>query len=108
MERMHEIMKERLEADEALSLFLEARQNTLDRLDQEMAFAGPIKIGDVVVANDCSRAGTKIIIDRLWISNDQSLLRGRYGVRAKGRVLKKDGTPGLLMAEYFIEVGVAP
>ncbi len=103
MERMHEIMKERVEADEAFNLSQEARANTIDRLNKEMALNGPVKIGDIVKVTGFSHRGKKMIVDSLWIVNDWDV-----GIKAKGRVLKKDGTPGLLMAHYFIEVAVAP
>ncbi len=108
MERMHEIMKKRLEADEALSSFKDTHRSLIESLNKEMSIRGPIKIGDIVEVTGYSCRGKKMVVDRLWISNDQSWLRGRYGVKAKGRVLKKDGTPGLRIAYYFIEVGCAP
>ncbi len=104
MERMHEIMKERVEADEAHDLFMEARRGTIARLDEEMAAVGPVKIGDIVEVTDYSYRGKKMIVDRLWITSDYS----GVGVKGRGRVLKKNGTPGLMKAGYFIKVAVAP
>lgn len=103
MERMHEIMRERVEADEAFDILKKERQKTLDRLDVEIAHAGPIKLGDIVDITGFSHRGKKMIVDHLWIVDDWDV-----GVKAKGRVLKKDGTPGLLTAIHFIEVAVAP
>ncbi len=104
MERMNEIMKERLEADEASSNFEDSQRSLINSLDKEMAIVGPIKIGDIVDVTGYSHHGKKMIIDYLWISNGWD----GVGIRARGRVLKKDGTPGLMIAKYFIEVGIAP
>ncbi len=106
MGRMHEIMKERVEVDEVLSRFVKVRKNILNRLDEEMKTVGPIKVGDIVTANDDDHAGEKMMVDVVWIVNE----RGKLGVIAEGRVLKEDGTPcgEWEMAEHFIEVGAAP
>lgn len=104
MERMHEIMKERIKADEAFDLYKKAWQNVLNRLDEEMETAGPIKIGDIVVSNDDENNGLKMIVEVVWIINGLS----DVGVIGHGRLLEEDGTRGVLSAEYFIEVAVAP
>lgn len=106
MERMHEIMKERVEADDALGAFHEEWDKNIKRLNKEMAFAGPVKIGEIVEVTGYANAGKKMIVDRIRIVAGG--VWDRYGVKARGRVLKKDGTPGLKTAEHFIEVAVAP
>lgn len=104
MERMNEIMKARVEDDEAFTRFSKLRRSFIQSLDSEMAIVGPVKIGDIVGANGYSHWGKKMIVDRVWTTNTM----GRVGVQAIGRVLKKNGTPGVNKAEYFVEVAVAP
>ena len=105
MNEANKIMKEFIAVGDAQDAADVDFQKQKDALDQRMREDGPVKIGDVVEVTGFPHKGKKMIVVRVFIRRDYF---DGIGVKAIGKVLKADGTPGKNQAESFFEVRPAP
>lgn len=90
-------MKEELKKLAELNEEIASLEKQIGRIKENVAIKyAPVKVGEIIYTNGYTHKGKKIVVEQVVFRSRF----GRYEFCARGPVLKKDGSPGLIWGDW--------